>query len=222
MCGRYGLELSREDMVEWLGIQWELELKPRHNIAPTQCAPVVRGGADGPFLGMLQWGLMPSWSGKNTRNRPLINARAETLHEKPSFKDAFKRRRCLVPADGWYEWSGPRGERQAHMLTLQDGAPFCMAGLWDALDGDGDVATETFTIITTRASLDIEHIHHRMPVIIDASHHGLWLDPGIESKDALGALLTPQAPGKLTHWKVSPRVGNVRFDDPACRTPLVE
>jgi putative SOS response-associated peptidase YedK len=218
MCGRYSITTAPEAMRRLFNFEDVPNLPPRWNVAPTQAAPVVRETDGVRRLDQLRWGLVPSWSKDMSGAARMINARAETVAEKPAFRAAFRQRRCLVPADGFYEWQ-PRGrEKQPFRVTLRDAAPFAFAGLWErwTRPEDGEVV-ETYCIITTEAAASIAHIHHRMPVMLDPGDFAAWLDGPF---DRLAALLRPMADARLESHEVSPRVGNVRNDDAGLIEPV--
>jgi putative SOS response-associated peptidase YedK len=218
MCGRYSITAAPEAMRRLFNFEDVPNLPPRWNVAPTQAAPVVRETDGVRRLDQLRWGLVPSWSKDMSGAARMINARAETVAEKPAFRAAFRQRRCLVPADGFYEWQ-PRGrEKQPFRVTLRDAAPFAFAGLWErwTRPEDGEVV-ETYCIITTEAAASIAHIHHRMPVMLDPGDFAAWLDGPF---DRLAALLRPMADARLESHEVSPRVGNVRNDDAGLIEPV--
>ncbi len=166
MCGRFTLRTPTHRLAEAFGVRDLPNLPPRYNIAPTQDAAVVRPGPEGEAreLAMLRWGLVPSWS-EGPSAYSMINARAETVATKPAFRAAFRHRRCLVPADGFYEWQRVDGGKQPYLVELASGEPFAFAGLWEHWEG-GDVI-ESFTIIVTEANELLRPIHERMPVILD-------------------------------------------------------
>ncbi|MDF1719728.1 MAG: SOS response-associated peptidase [Minwuia sp.] len=213
MCGRYSLTSPLEAMRQTFAIQGLPNLQARYNIAPTQTAPVIRQHPDGRLLMHdIQWGLIPSWAKDATGGARLINARAETVAEKPSFRAALGRRRCLVPADGFYEWRKPEPKvREPWRITLQDQQLFAFAGLWERWQGTDGVKIDSYTIITTDAAPAIADIHHRMPVILKDADHARWLDPGTATDD-LQELLRPNT--GVRGYRVSPRVGKVQNDDP--------
>lgn len=192
-------------------------LAPRYNIAPSQEVPVVRrrAGGDGAAreLAMLRWGLIPFWARDERIGYKLINARAETVAEKPSFRAAFRARRCLVVADGFYEWRKlPEGGKQPYRITPSGGGLMAFAGLWERWD-KGDAPVESCTIVTTTAAPGIAHIHGRMPVILPVEAHQSWLVEGGTD------LLLPYA-GPLQADAVSTHVNRPANDDPACIAPL--
>ena len=218
MCGRYSITTAPEAMRRLFNFEDVPNLPPRWNVAPTQAAPVVRETDGVRRLDQLRWGLVPSWSKDMSGAARMINARAETVAEKPAFRAAFRQRRCLVPADGFYEWQ-PRGrEKQPFRVTLRDAAPFAFAGLWESWTRpeDGEVV-ETYCIITTEAAASIAHIHHRVPVMLDPGDFAAWLGGPF---DRLAALLRPMADARLESHEVSPRVGNVRNDDAGLIEPV--
>ena len=235
MCGRYSLTTAPEALRRLFNFDNMPNLAPRYNIAPTQDVPVVRGidhdpGVDGRArraddqapggraLTMMRWGLVPSWSKEIGRNAPLINARAETLSEKPSFRAAFKNRRCLIPADGFYEWRTEDGGKQPFRIGMKGGAPFAFAGLWERwISAEGD-ATESAAIITTEANATLRPIHGRMPVILDPVDYDQWL--GTVPSSEVQALLRPHAPDEMAFYRVGMRVNSVRNDDADCIAPF--
>ena len=172
-------------------------------------------------LGFMRWGLVPSWAKDMTIGQRMINARAETVAEKPSFRGAFKRRRCLIPADGFYEWQARgKGPKQPYRIGRQDGAPFAFAGLWEAWRGGEGDELLTCTIITTEANRTLREIHPRMPVILDERDHAAWLDTTADDGKSLRPMLAPAAEELLFAYPVSMRVNNVRNDDADCIAPL--
>lgn len=226
MCGRYSQTRPIEDLVEQFRIDLVLQQPaPRFNVAPTQDVPVVRLDDEGRrALDLLRWGLVPAWAKDLSVGNRMINARAETVFEKPAFRSAFKKRRCLVVADGFYEWkrldeSGKK--KQPYRMTWHDGRPFAFAGLWEQWKGpDGPV--RTCTILTTTANAMMRQVHDRMPVILDGEEAtARWLSPD-SGPEELMPLLQPLPDDRLAAYPVSARVGSPRFDDPACIERLVD
>ena len=236
MCGRYSLTTAPEAMRALFGFKTLPNLPPRYNIAPTQQVAVVRTGdrtGDGSGenggardLVMLRWGLIPHWAKDASMAAKMINARAETLSDKPSFRDAVKTRRCLVPADGLYEWRMEDGHKQPFRIGMKGGAPFAFAGLWEfwtatatgaGMDQGDEV--ETVTIMTTAANEKLRPIHARMPVILPPEAFDGWLDPA-NDPEAACALLIPYPAEPMAFYRVSQGVNNVRNDDPSCTAPL--
>ena len=208
-------------LVEHFQLNTADQLPLRFNIAPTQLIAVVRRtpGAPSRELSLLRWGLVPSWAKDATTGSPMINARAETVAEKPTFRTAFRRRRCLIPADGYYEWQKVGARKQPYYIRLRDGQPFAFAGLWEGWRGggaEGDQPLETCTIITTDANELSRPIHDRMPVILSVEDYDLWLDPGVEERAKLESLLQPYDPTRMAADPVSTFVNNVRNDDDRC------
>jgi putative SOS response-associated peptidase YedK len=225
MCGRYTQLRSWSELVQLYRITETgppPNLPPRYNVAPTQVMPVVRTARDGGGreLALLRWGLVPSWAKSIDVGARMINARAETVADKPAFRNAFRRRRCLVVADGFYEWQGrASGPKQPYFITVAGDRPFAFAGLWEVWAPAEGERVETFTIVTTEANAACAPIHNRMPVILDEPAFDLWLDTG-RPVDAARPLLQPYT-GDLTIVPVGRRVNDVRNDDPACIQPAL-
>lgn len=221
MCGRFTLRTPTNVLIEQFELDSSPQLKLRFNIAPTQDVAVVRKTADDPQrqLVMLHWGLIPSWAKEVKLGQRMINARGETVAEKPSFRAAFKRRRCLVLADGYYEWQKPAAKgakKQPYYIHMTDDRPFAFAGLWEYWDKGGEGPIESCTIITTDSADVTADIHDRMPVILPEESYELWLDPELEDKEPLLPLLTPYAGDDLQADAVSTHVNSVRNDDASC------
>src|ERR1051326_7982322 len=190
MCGRYTLTVDIKTIAETFGVPPTIETAPRYNIAPTQeVVSILSNGSI--HLDWLQWGLIPSWAKDDSIGSKMINARAETLAEKPSFKRLLRSRRCLIVADGFYEWKKEGKGKVPMFITLEDQEPFAFAGLWDSWrDPDGQ-QIRTCTIITTEANELMAPIHNRMPVILPAQAREEWLDPSIREEQVLLPLLKP-------------------------------
>jgi putative SOS response-associated peptidase YedK len=217
MCGRYSITTPVEAMRELFDFTGRPpNLPPRYNVAPTQDAPVIRMRDGDRELAMLRWGLVPSWSQGPDSRFSMINARAETVANKPAFRAAFRARRCLVPADGFYEWTPAKGGKQPYRITLKDGGLFALAGLWEHWAGK-DETIDSFTIVVTEANELLAPIHDRMPVILAPDEYEAWLRG--EPRDA-AALLDPYPAGELTAYPVSKHVNSPRNDDPECVAPL--
>ena len=219
MCGRYSLTTAPEALRRLFEFDNRPNLAARYNIAPTQEVPVVRGSAAGRTLAHLRWGLIPSWAKDRSMASKMINARAETVAEKPAFRAAYAKRRCLVPADGFYEWRTEDGAKQPFRIGMKGGGAFAFAGLWEswADPEGGDDAVETFTILTTAANAKLHAIHHRMPVILPQELYAAWLDP---AADPHAIALGPYPGEPMAFYRVSTRVNYVRNDDPGCVEPL--
>ncbi len=223
MCGRYTLSTPSDLLADLKEVQASTELSARYNIAPTQEAPVIRvagASSENRELALLKWGLVPFWADDPSIGNRMINARAETVGEKPSFRDSFKKRRCIVAADGFYEWQKTGSGKQPYLFRLKTRQPFGMAGLWDRWEkGDGQ-PLETFTILTTQPNELIATAHHRMPVILNRRDIDLWLDPTADTASDFGALWEPFPADEMEGFPVSTYVNNPANDTPRCIEPL--
>lgn len=213
MCGRYTLTASIQTIAETFGVPASLETEARYNVAPTQqVVTIMRNGAN--HLAMLQWGLIPSWAKDESIGAKMINARAETLAEKPSFKRLLRSRRCLIVADGFYEWKKEYGGKTPMYITMKGGQPFAFAGLWDSWkDRDGQ-QLRTCTIVTTMPNDLVSTIHDRMPAILLPSARDMWLDTDIQDDQALLPLLAPYPADLMTARQVSRMVNSPRVEGP--------
>lgn len=222
MCGRFTLFEPDRILSREFGVSGFPPTSPRYNISPSQPVAAVRVGPEGTGreLALLRWGLVPSWAKDPGIGNRLINARAETVREKPSFRDAFKRHRCLVPASGFYEWQRQDRGKQPHYVRRRDGRPFAFAGLWDRWENPDGGAVETCAILTTTANAVLAPIHDRMPVILPPGEFSRWLDPSLRDPDSLAPLLVPFPPEELLAFPVSPRVNIPSVDDEGCIAPL--
>ena len=220
MCGRYASSRGAADLVDAFGVQEppEEELAPSFNVAPTDPVPVVLVREGTRRLRVARWGLVPSWAKDAKGAARLINARSETVADKPAFRAAYERRRCLVPADGYYEWKQEGARKQPYYLTTHDRSPLAMAGLYEIWAAPDGTRLWTCTVITTSAPDELGEIHDRTPLLVPAAAWARWLDP--EVPDPGRDLLTPGVPGVLDAWPVSPAVGNVRNDGPELVEPL--
>ena len=219
MCGRYSLTSPPEAMRRAFALTGApLNLPPCYNIAPTQAAPVVRAAGEGEGRGLVlsRWGLVPHWSKGPDNRYSMINARAETVTERPAYRDAFRSRRCLVPADGFYEWQATPGRKQPYRVTLRSGEIFAFAGLWERWRGQGGDEIESFTIIVTGANELVRSIHARMPVILAPDAYDLWLAGGPEDLKAAEALLKPYPSQAMTAYAVGAFVNDPKNDDEEC------
>jgi len=235
MCGRFTLATPAAEWAALFGLDRVPDLEPRYNIAPTQDVAVVRstapaqGGEAAPEaepavptreLVELRWGLVPHWAREfDPVGRALINARSETAAEKPSFRDSFRFRRCLVVADGFYEWKPEGRRKQPYWIHREDGRAFAFAGLWDRWAGGDGPPVESCTILTTEANEALRPLHDRMPVILEPGSYGIWLEPDAPMWE-LEPLLVPLTPDLLAFHPVSTHVNHVGNDDPACIDPL--
>ena len=219
MCGRYTLIME----IEELALRFEFDPSglvqpPRYNIAPTQPVLAVRSGRPRQ-ASYMRWGLIPSGAGNAPQGPPMINARAETLAERPSFRSALVRRRCLIPADGFYEWQRGGAGRQPVRITLASGAPFAFAGLWDAWRSPQGEVVESCTVITTEANELVQPIHNRMPVMLPEELEPLWLDEELQDADAIAGLLAPYPAEHMEAYEVSALVNSAFNDGPDLIAP---
>ncbi|MBT3702195.1 MAG: SOS response-associated peptidase [Alphaproteobacteria bacterium] len=221
MCGRYSLTTPPEAMYQLFGLKELVNLAPRYNIAPSQSVPVVRIGDAGREMAMMRWGLIPSWSKDTSFAAKTINARAETVAEKPSFRKAFKSSRCLIPADGYYEWvKGPDG-KQPWLFQRADKGVMAFAGLWDrwVSTEDGEVV-DSCSIIVRSAGEFTQALHHRMPVITPPDQFSTWLGEGANDMEAVQRIMDDATDEGMTVHAVSKLVNAPRNDVPACLEPI--
>jgi putative SOS response-associated peptidase YedK len=217
MCGRYTLSTPAGRLAEEFQLDSTVEIPPSYNVAPTQQVAAVLEDEGGRRLEMLRWGLVPSWADDPDIGARMINARSETAPEKPSFRRAFRGRRCLIAADGFYEWKREDGGKQPYYFRMQDGRPFAFAGLWESWDkGGGELLT--CAILTTRPNAVAEEIHDRMPVILPHDAYNAWLDPDAD-KEELGELMIPYPGDDLETYPVSRFVNSPRNNDERCIEP---
>jgi putative SOS response-associated peptidase YedK len=220
MCGRYLITSAPEAFRRLFGYPEQPNFPPRYNVAPTQPVPIVRVVEDARQFALVRWGLIPPWAKDPRRFTLLINARGESVNEKPAFRNAMRRRRCLFPADGFYEWKDHDGRRSPYFVRPKDSGPIAFAGLWESWMGPNGEEMETATIVTTTASRDIAHLHDRMPVIVPPEAFDMWLD--CRNVDALtaAALFVPTPAGQLEVYQVSPAVNRADNDGPELIEPL--
>lgn len=221
MCGRIVLSSAPHVLAETFYLDVVPDLAPRWNIAPgTDIAAVVPNpDSPGNLVRMLRWGLVPPWD-RDDGLPQLINARAETVLAKPAFREAFRRRRCLVPVDGFYEWRKRDGRSQPFLFRARDGRPFALAGLWEPREQPGDRRFDTGAIITTEANALMRPVHHRMPVILPAAAWKIWLGAPAAEAENLLPLLQPAPAGLLLSHPVTARIGNPAFEGPECVAPV--
>ena len=223
MCYRYVLHLEAlQALAEYLAVSHPVEWRSRYNLAPGQPVPVVRrqDGATTREIVTLRWGLVPAWARDADPARAPANARAESLADRPTFREAFRHRRCLVPASGFYEWQGRGRRRQPWLFRPRDGISFCFAGLWETWhDPVADRAIETCAIITTAPNELVRPIHDRMPAILAPEDSLRWLNPDLAQPGDLAPLLRPFPAGAMMATPVTSRVNNIRHDDAACLEP---
>ena len=213
MCSRYFLDADGNIIAYTFRVPPNDRVLKRYNIAPTQEAPVIRVGGDGAReVAMLRWGLVPPWAKDLAAGTKMINARRETVAEKPAFREALRKRRCIVPASGFYEWKGPPGRKQPYAVTVPGEPVVALAGLWESWRSPAGEAVQTFAIVTTDANPAVAQIHDRMPVILPMEKIDAWLSG---SPEEAGAALTPYA-GEVKLRAVSRYVSNSRAEGPQC------
>src|SRR5262245_50642107 len=221
MCGRYAITTAPEAIRQLFRYLEQPNFPPRYNVAPTQPVPIVRMTEGKRQLALVRWGLIPAWV-KDPRTFSLvINARGESVLDKPAFRNAIKRRRCLFPADGFYEWKRDGERKQPWFVRLKSGQPMAFAGLWETWMGPNGEEQETAAIVTTTASRSIAHIHDRMPVIVPPEAFDFWLDPQVDGETA-AALLTPAPDAAIEAYEVSSAVNRTANDSPELLLPLTE
>lgn len=215
MCGRFTIVMGYEFLIE----RYEAEVaqihnfSPNYNAAPTQLLPVIINGGTNNRLGVMRWGLIPSWAKDPKIAYKMINARAETITEKPAFRGPIRHKRCIIPADSIFEWKREGARKQPFRITMKTADVFSMAGVYDTWkDADGSLV-HTFSIITTEPNEFMSEIHDRMPVILRPEDEGLWLDRNVAEPEMLLHLLKPYSADKMRAYPVSPRVGNVKNND---------
>ena len=224
MCGRFTLSTPAQTLQQVFDLAETPDLPPRYNIAPSEAIAAIRlpEPQAGRRLDLLRWGLVPPWAKEPDVGARMINARAETAATNPAFRAAFRRRRCLVPADGFYEWQRlERRNKQPFYIRMRDGSPFAFAGLWEHWEGPQGDALETCTILTTDPSELVRPVHDRMPVILDPRDWDLWLDPGVQDPARLQPLLRPYPPEQMIAFPVGQGVNNPANDREECVAPLV-
>jgi putative SOS response-associated peptidase YedK len=219
MCGRFSLTQSAWAIAQTFQLSDVPNLTPRYNIAPTQPIGTILQKAQRQFQWM-QWGLIPSWAKDPSIGNKLINARAESLREKPSFRNAFKRRRCLIVADGFYEWQKIDKRKQPYYIQMDDDKPFAFAGLWDTWQPPEGAAIASCTIITTSANAIVQPIHDRMPVILSPDRYTQWLDPTLTDTQVLQELLQPYNSDAMKATPVSSAVNNPANEKAECIAPI--
>jgi putative SOS response-associated peptidase YedK len=219
MCGRYRLSRRKQIIEEHFdSASGEEDWSPRYNIAPTQPVPVIRQNPKEPRreLSLMRWGLIPSWAKDSSISAQMINARSETAATKPAFRDPLTSRRCLVPADGFYEWVRTGKAKQPYCFEVNDGELFAFAGLWDRWKDPNGQWIKSCSILTTTPNAVTSPVHDRMPVIIDRADYDLWLDPGMTNVEAASDLLKPYDARTMRSYPVSTRINHVANDDPEC------
>jgi putative SOS response-associated peptidase YedK len=220
MCGRFTLHTPEARIREAFNLEDmdPLGLVPRYNIAPSQDVPIIRGTEVGKEMVMAKWGLVPHWSKEPKTGYSTINARIESVAEKPAYRTPFKRRRCLIPADGFYEWKVIDGKKIPHHIHMRDGDVFAFAGLWDRWEGEGHVL-DSCSIIVMPANEVMKPLHERMPAIIAPANYDLWLDLRVTEKEEIMWNLHSTSSSQLMFYPISPLVNSPRHDDERCIHP---
>ncbi|HEX5772773.1 MAG TPA: SOS response-associated peptidase [Geomobilimonas sp.] len=215
MCGRYVLTITLELFIKHFGLKEIPNWPARYNIAPTQKVPVIRQFQDGPRqVDLLRWGLVPSWSKELSGG--MINARGETVNEKPSFRHAFRQRRCIIPASGFYEWRKIGNRKTPYFIHRANHDPMAFAGIWDTWRSPEGENMETCAILTTQANAVVAKLHDRMPVILPCASFDDWLDPQLHDPAVLSKLLVPCPPETIATYPVSTLVNKVGNEGPEC------
>jgi putative SOS response-associated peptidase YedK len=223
MCGRYRLSRRKEIIEEYFGSDpWYDDWSPRYNIAPTQLVPVIRQNPKEPVrqLSLMKWGLIPHWAKDPSIAMGTTNAKSETAATKPAFRDPLKFRRCLIPADGFYEWKKTPTSKLPFCFEVNKGDLFAFAGLWDGWRNAYGQWLKTCSILTTEPNAVTSAIHDRMPVILDPDSYGLWLDPGMKDVNVISELLKPYDASRMWCYPVTSRVNHVGNDDEECSRPM--
>jgi len=219
MCGRYRLSRRKQIIEEYFETApWDDDWNPRYNIAPTQPVPVIRQHPKEPIrqLSLMKWGLIPNWAKDPSIAASTIYAKSETAATKPAFRDPLKYRRCLIPADGFYEWKKAANAKQPYCFEVNDGELFAFAALWDGWKNAEGQWIRTCTILTTTPNAVTATVHDRMPVILAPDSYDLWLDPGMQNVQVISELLKPYDPRLMRCCPVSTRINNVANDDEEC------
>ncbi len=219
MCGRYTLATPVDELARQFEIgEHPASVPPSYNVAPTQNIVAVVADGGRRKLEMLRWGLVPSWAGDPTIGSRMINARSETAAEKPSFRRAFKNQRCLILADGFYEWRRTESGKQPYYIKMKDELPFAFAGLWENWNR-GEDEVRSCAILTTEPNGLMRGLHNRMPVILPQENYELWLDTGFDERETLRSILEPYPAGEMEAYPVSRAVNNPSNDSPGCIEP---
>jgi putative SOS response-associated peptidase YedK len=210
MCGRFAQRSDPKRLAKAFGVAEALNVETRYNIAPMQDILAVRGFESEREMTFFKWGLIPSWSKDTSIGARLINARSETVQEKPSFREAFKKRRCIIPADGFYEWQRTGGKKQPYFFRMRDESPFGFAGLWERWQGTGGEAINSCTILTTEANEVLRPMHDRMPVILHQEDYDLWLDTDVRKLDLVKEVMRPYPAEEMISYPVSTSINSPR------------
>lgn len=224
MCGRFTLAPTPDDLAETFGLSGIPDMVPRYNIAPSQPVAIIRYNPDGHrrHLSFARWGLIPSWAKNSTGGPHPINARAETAAEKSTFREALKSRRCLIPADGFYEWAKAGSKKTPVRFTMADSHVFAFAGLWDHWERPDGAAIESCTILTTTPNELVASVHNRMPAILRPEAYPYWLDPTVTSTSLVLTLLCPYLAREMRAYPVGTMVNSTASEGPKLIEPIAE
>jgi putative SOS response-associated peptidase YedK len=223
MCGRYRLSRRKQIIEEHFdSADWQDDWSPRYNVAPTQPIPVIRQHPKEPVrqISLMRWGLVPSWAKDTSGAARMINARSETAHTLPAFRDPLRNRRCLIPADAFYEWKRTATSKQPYCFEVNDGELFAFAGLWDGWKDASWNWVKTCSILTTTPNAVTSVVHDRMPVILRKGDYDVWLDPGMQNVAAISEMLKPYDASQMRCYPVSTRVNHAANDDEECSLPV--
>jgi putative SOS response-associated peptidase YedK len=222
VCGRYRLSRRKRLVEEYFDSTGYDDWTPRYNVAPTQPVPIIRQNPKQPRreLSLVRWGLIPWWAKDSSGSAGMINARSETAATKPAFRCALKLRRCLIPADGFYEWKRNGKEKQPYCFEVNDGQLFAFAGIWERWKDPGGQTLETCSILTTTPNAVTAAVHDRMPVILEPDNYDLWLDPGMKDANDACEMLKPYDARLMRSFPVSNRVNHAGNDGEECSTPI--
>jgi putative SOS response-associated peptidase YedK len=223
MCGRYRLSRRKELLEEYFSTDpWDDDWQPRYNIAPTQPVPIIRQNPKEPVrhLSLVRWGLIPSWSKDPSGAARMINARSETVSTLPAFSSPVRFRRCLIPADGFYEWKRSGKAKQPYCFEINRGELFAFAGIWDCWKDPNGKTVQTCSVLTTTPNAVTAQIHDRMPVIVDPDAYDLWIDPGMKDTRVVSDLLRPYDAPQMGCYPVSTRINHPENDDEECSRPI--
>jgi putative SOS response-associated peptidase YedK len=224
MCGRYRLSRRKQIIEEHFETaDWQEDWSPRYNVAPTQPIPVIRQHPKEPVrqISLMKWGLIPNWARDASIANSTINARSETAATKPAFRDPIRFRRCLIPADAFYEWKRTATSKQPYCFEVNEGELFAFAGLWDGWKNAEGQWVRTCSILTTTPNAVTASVHDRMPVILDPESYDLWLDPGMTNVQVVSELLKPYDSRLMRCYPLSSRINHVANDDEECSRPAV-
>jgi putative SOS response-associated peptidase YedK len=221
MCGRFSIGTPADVLAAVFKVASMPQFELRYNIAPSQDVPVIRADGSGTRrMEMLRWGFVPHWADDPAIGNRMINARSEGVGEKPAFRSAFKSRRCLVPADAFYEWKKLSKGKQPYAIRMRDRRPFAMAGLWETWRSREGQPLESFTILTTEPNELVKPLHNRMPVILDPADYETWLNPEPKDLEKIKAMLHAPPAENMVAYPVSPRMNKPEHDEPDCLQPI--